>query len=532
MNRVSVAAKGALAGAGGLWLAVRASSYAHREKAGNVYHDPSLLRVHSSASAHSPLSTALSLTGAKIDVNSTHQLYSKVSIISLSTVIKPEHSTICLQRAPIGLSSPAPLSDIPSKTSTWSTCGSANNTTSTATTTAVTTTTNPQTKIGPLSIKPLLQLFLPTTVACEGRLAAPAPGEGNAATVSSSAEEAKTETHEVVLLHNSNTDEEWIVQRVCHVVFAWSVFASLWVSVLAFPYAVISALLAGAWVPVAALAGVWAGSLVVSLPPSHELRRFLFRGLHKWFPHVDIVYEEEPARARSIFCVQPHGVLAVGTTMLVDDLTYRKLHDGSTRDVAIVMSPFLRWCNPLWKLLTDITGVQIHGAGRRDFRRLLASGRACALLPGGFHEATIACVGKERVYIKDRKGFVKYALRAGYSLTPVYVFGESDMYYNPQGGWDARFYLNEMALQLPAVLPFGYVLAPLAPRRVPIRIVCGPAIPLPKIEEPTQEDVNLYHDQYMNAVSELYYRHAERYNTDLYTKHIDPNAKPRALEQW
>ena len=39
-----------------------------------------------------------------------------------------------------------------------------------------------------------------------------------------------------------------------------------------------------------------------------------------------------------------------------------------------------------------------------------------ALLPGGFQEATLFARNRHRVYINQRKGFIKYALRHGYVL--------------------------------------------------------------------------------------------------------------------
>ena len=54
--------------------------------------------------------------------------------------------------------------------------------------------------------------------------------------------------------------------------------------------------------------------------------------------------------------------------------------------------------------------------------------RHVALLPGGFEEASIVEPGRERVYVRRRKGFVKLALRYGYTIYPIYTFGESEAY--------------------------------------------------------------------------------------------------------
>jgi hypothetical protein len=39
--------------------------------------------------------------------------------------------------------------------------------------------------------------------------------------------------------------------------------------------------------------------------------------------------------------------------------------------------------------------------------------------------------GKEKIYLKSRKGFVKLAMEEGAHLVPIYVFGETSLYKVP-----------------------------------------------------------------------------------------------------
>ena len=50
------------------------------------------------------------------------------------------------------------------------------------------------------------------------------------------------------------------------------------------------------------------------------------------------------------------------------------------------------------------------------------------LLPGGFEEATVTSDKEYRLYIKSRKGFIKYALQNGYKIHPVFIFNENKIY--------------------------------------------------------------------------------------------------------
>ncbi|KAF4684914.1 hypothetical protein FOZ60_007158 [Perkinsus olseni] len=171
----------------------------------------------------------------------------------------------------------------------------------------------------------------------------------------------------------------------------------------------------------------------------------------------------------------------------------------------MVASPFLRWFCPTWKILFDLCGITFGGAGRKEFKRLLQSGKSCVLVTGGFHEATITCPGTDRIYLNNgRKGFVRYALREGYSLTPVYGFGETDTFSNVQGMWGFRYWLNSGTFQIPAVWGLGHWLCPILPRREKLRIVYGTPLHLPRIPNPTQEEVDKYHAMYIEKVRDLY----------------------------
>jgi hypothetical protein len=56
----------------------------------------------------------------------------------------------------------------------------------------------------------------------------------------------------------------------------------------------------------------------------------------------------------------------------------------------------------------------------------------------------------------------RYALQAGYALTPIYTFGESETYYSFTGFLKQRLALNKHSV--PGVVFFGWWLAPFLPR--------------------------------------------------------------------
>lgn len=131
-----------------------------------------------------------------------------------------------------------------------------------------------------------------------------------------------------------------------------------------------------------------------------------------------------------------------------------------------------------------------------------------ALIPGGFHEATISTASADRVYLTSRTGFVSYALQYGYNLVPVFVFGERKLYWNYQGMWEWRLKMNDIGV--PAVFPSGSSILPILPRpNNKLKIVVGTQLEMPRIENPTKSDVLYWHQMYIEAVIDLYLRHKD-----------------------
>ena len=59
---------------------------------------------------------------------------------------------------------------------------------------------------------------------------------------------------------------------------------------------------------------------------------------------------------------------------------------------------------------------------------LKQKGMATVLVPGGARESLNGEKGKIQLVLKNRKGFIKMALRQGVSLVPTFSFGEQNVY--------------------------------------------------------------------------------------------------------
>jgi 2-acylglycerol O-acyltransferase 2 len=215
------------------------------------------------------------------------------------------------------------------------------------------------------------------------------------------------------------------------------------------------------------------------------------------------------------YAIHPHGAFCLGWSIL---FTHRKMINVRfCFSPALYYSPFFH----LWCRLTGNPGK----ADKASMVKYMKRGENVALPPGGFEEATLTNLHKDRVYIRKRLGFIKLALQHGYDVIPVYCFGENQTYWNMQGAWKVRLWMN--SLGIPSILIWGAWFLPLLPKRseIGLYVVCGDALELPRIENPTKEQVREWHDKYVAALINLY----ERHKISIYGEEL---GKVQKLQVW
>ena len=116
--------------------------------------------------------------------------------------------------------------------------------------------------------------------------------------------------------------------------------------------------------------------------------------------------------------------------------------------------------------------------------------------------------------MKPRKGLIKYALRHGYAVTPIWTFGESETYWTFTGMLKQRLALN--AYSIPGVVFFGEPFFPLFPRHKSVCLTyVGEPLQMPDCgPEPTDAQVDEWHGEYMDALRELYAKHKAEANAE------------------
>eukprot|EP00635_Sarcinochrysidales_sp_CCMP3193_P014788 CAMPEP_0118894190 /NCGR_PEP_ID=MMETSP1166-20130328/3077_1 /TAXON_ID=1104430 /ORGANISM="Chrysoreinhardia sp, Strain CCMP3193" /LENGTH=316 /DNA_ID=CAMNT_0006833077 /DNA_START=72 /DNA_END=1021 /DNA_ORIENTATION=+ len=199
---------------------------------------------------------------------------------------------------------------------------------------------------------------------------------------------------------------------------------------------------------------------------------------------------------KRLVCFHPHGIFSTCFTF-----NGVLSEEEGLRDATYFVATGVHYL-PIFSVILHWLG-NVKKADARTVRKEMATGRSCGILPGGFEEATLTVRGQDRVFLKQRKGFVKFALRYGYKLQPAYTFGEADAFFAFPYFLKLRLTLN--ALKIPGVIFLGNPLFPIFPRsNVEMTTVVGPPLDVPHIAEPTAADVDEYHRLYIDALRNLF----------------------------
>lgn len=193
----------------------------------------------------------------------------------------------------------------------------------------------------------------------------------------------------------------------------------------------------------------------------------------------------------TFYGVHPHGVLSIGWSHAC---TLPEFYSTDTQFLASKMLLQL----PLVGEFLRVSGILPND--KHTFNTLMDKGENLAILVGGFEEAALYKRHAFRVFVRHRKGFVKYLLQHGYAARPVFVFGEEKTYWASQALQKLRLWLASKGI--PGVIFVGFAHMP--DFRYPLGIAIGKRVQMPKIEQPTSDDVDKYHADYLAALQEAF----------------------------
>ncbi|XP_018393226.1 PREDICTED: diacylglycerol O-acyltransferase 2-like [Cyphomyrmex costatus] len=242
----------------------------------------------------------------------------------------------------------------------------------------------------------------------------------------------------------------------------------------------------------------------------------ILRYLCNYFPIKLVKTVDLDPKKSYLFVSEPHGIFSSGIigSFGTDVLNCKKLFPGLEIN-PITLDQFFKV--PILREYSYSLGA--CSSSLKSIKYLLSTppknphtGRIIVLVVGGAAEMMESMPGTYRVIIKRRKGFVRLALKYGTALVPVLSFGETDLYnqiYSPEGSTFRRIqnYIRNFVGLPPVVFSgrgfFQYSFG-LIPKRLPVTVVVGSPVEMPKIEEPTSEEINKYHNEFINHLIKFF----------------------------
>lgn len=250
-----------------------------------------------------------------------------------------------------------------------------------------------------------------------------------------------------------------------------------------------------------------------------------FRRLKWWkyfcgyFPISLIKTADLDPKKNYVFGYHPHGIIGLGAigNFGSEATGFSEIFPGI---VPHLLTLAMNFRFPFMRDIIMSSGVcSVDRESIEHILQKMGPGHSVVIVVGGAAESLDAHPDSLKLTLKDRKGFVKLALRNGASLVPVFSFGENSLYEqvsNPRGSalreWQTKM-KNVMGFAPPifhgrGVLQYTFGLIPY---RRPVYSVVGEPIHVTKIKEPSVEEVDSFHQKYIDGLISIFEKHKSKY---------------------
>ncbi|XP_037368938.1 acyl-CoA wax alcohol acyltransferase 1 [Talpa occidentalis] len=240
--------------------------------------------------------------------------------------------------------------------------------------------------------------------------------------------------------------------------------------------------------------------------------------IRDYFPITIVKTKDLPPEHNYLMGIHPHGLLTYGAfcNFCTEATGFSKIFPGITPYLA-TLSWFFKV--PLIRDYLMAKGVCPVSQSAIDYMLSHGTGNLVGIVVGGVGEALKSVPNTTTLILQKRRGFVRTALQHGVHLVPTFIFGETEVYEQVQFHPDSWMYKVQSCFR--CIFGFYWCIfygqgfhqgsIGLLPYRLPIITVVGEPLPLPQIENPSQEMVNKYHTLYLDALQKLFDQHKTQY---------------------
>ncbi|KAI0815853.1 diacylglycerol acyltransferase-domain-containing protein [Xylaria sp. FL0064] len=256
-------------------------------------------------------------------------------------------------------------------------------------------------------------------------------------------------------------------------------------------------------------------------------KSYIWHFFADYFPARLHKTHELPATRKYIFGYHPHGIISHGAwaAFATDALGFSEKFPGITNSLLTLDSNFRI---PFYR--EYILSMGVRSVSKESIVNILSKsgldgqgmGRGVTVVVGGARESLEAQPRMIRLILRERKGFIKLAVRCGADLVPVLAFGENDLYdqlqprEHPFMHRIQMFVLKVWKFTLPFLHGrgiFNYDVG-LMPYRRPLNIVVGAPIKVRQSSSVDPEEINRLHGLYVAELEKLWDRYKDEFAPD------------------
>eukprot|EP01083_Nonionella_stella_P096460 271184_1 len=202
-----------------------------------------------------------------------------------------------------------------------------------------------------------------------------------------------------------------------------------------------------------------------------------------------------------IFAGGPHGIFPYAIQLMPF-----LARDALNRPIVITMADVLLRLPLVRQIYLWIGGIS---ASKKSIVNALSHGYNIGLVADGIAGMFIRNERTENLLLKHRKGIAKLSLQTGASIVPCHGFGSTEMfdsYFDSFGVM--RYWSRKLKM---AIIGFAGRYWTFGAKRVPLYFVMGPVMKHPNngvpIPNPTQQQIDEYHDQLLFNLKTLFDSH-------------------------